>query len=152
MNILVIEDDEFKFKQIEKTLNKLLKGLNIVWMNSRNSGLFSFIMKNKQTKNNPYHIVITDNYLPLNEKMDVEPFAKEIVDEIRRLGFSKLPIIICSSEDIEECDFNYKIKYDSSISLDKTFENIFKKILSSGISLEEMVEEDEKKLKKHIKL
>lgn len=152
MNILVIEDSEYKFKQIEESLKNILKNPDITWMDSRNAGLVSFQVRNVKTKNDPYHIVITDNYLPLysiddndmfERDEDVQPFAADIVNEIRRLGFEELPIIVCSSEDIEECDYNYKIKYDSSVSLDESFKTIFSDFYSymavNNLSLESIV-------------
>lgn len=133
MNILVIEDNELKFKQIEDSLNRILDCPNIVCMKSRNSGLVSLLIRNVKGKLEPYDLVITDNYLPLDEiddndmfecEEEVLPFAKDIVDEIRRMGLENLPIVVCSSDDIEECDFNYRIKYNSSVSLDKIFQVI----------------------------
>lgn len=134
MNILIIEDNECKYKQICESLKRVLKEPNIVWADSRNSGLMSFMLENKKLRKNPYHLVITDNYLPLysvnegdifDNEAEVFPFAMDIISEIRRLGFERLPIIVCSSDDFEDCDFCFNIKYDSSVLLDKKFQDIF---------------------------
>ncbi|MGN1338224.1 MAG: hypothetical protein ACI4WW_07100 [Candidatus Coprovivens sp.] len=152
MNILIIEDNEYKFKQIEAALRRILKNPNIIWMDSRNSGLISFRLRNIMKQDSPYHIVITDNYLPLYSMDDndmfekdenIEPFASDIVNEIRRLGFDNIPIIVCSSEEIEECDYNYFIKYNPSVSLDNQLKKIFEEILAylenNNTTLEEIV-------------
>lgn len=134
MNILVIEDNEYKFKQIEESLKRILKNPDITCMDSMSAGLVSFRVKNVRTNSKPYHLVITDNYLPIDSidendmferDADVVPCASSIVSEIRRQGFRNIPIIVCSSEEVEECDYNYFIKYDSSVSLNESFRTIF---------------------------
>lgn len=147
MNILIIENNEYK--QISDSLNRILENPNIIWMNSRNSGLVSFNIRNKTRKLSPYHPVITSNYLPLNSTdsniSNVEPFASDIVNEIRRLGFLNIPIIICSEEVVEKCNTNYFIKYKSNIELDKYLKNILDDIktymIENNLSLIDLANE-----------
>lgn len=139
MNILIIEDNEHKYNQINESLNRVLENPTTVWMRSRNSGLVSIMIRNVKGKLEPYDLIICDNLLPLDEvddldmfesEEDVKPHAVDIVREIRE-GFKleDLPIVICSSEDVEECDCNYTIKYNPSISLDGIFKTIFDHII-----------------------
>ena len=136
MNILVVEDDEFKFSQSNDTLNRFVDNPSISWIKSKSNVLLSIIKSNVKNEFDPYDMVITDNFLPFEEDdMAIEPFAEDIIFEIRRLGLEELPIVVCSSEDIEECGFNYKVKYDPSVSMDEIF-----KVIISDI-----------KAKKHVK-
>lgn len=124
MRVLIIEDNENKYKDIKESLDRVCSPW-ITWCKSRNYGLATFIKCNEKGLFEPYDLVITDNIMPLyDDDSELEPFASDIVDEIRRRGFEDIPIIVCSSGEVEECDYNYFINYDPSISLDETFEII----------------------------
>lgn len=124
MRVLIIDDSEYKYTQIKDSLDRLVSPW-ITWCRSRDTGLASIIRHNLKQDFEPFDLIITDNILPIydNEK-DLKPYAKNIVDEIRRRGLEDLPIIVCSSDDIEECDYNYRIKYNASVSLDGIFQTI----------------------------
>lgn len=127
MKILIIEDSEYKYNDIKDTLNRVLDAPTINWEKSRNSGLVSIMKHNcKDNTSEPYDMVICDNYMPIyDDEIDMEPSASDIVREIRkRFKLENLPIVICSSAEVEECDCNYKIKYNSSVSMDETFKTI----------------------------
>ena len=125
MRILIIDDSEYKYKQIKSSLDRLISPW-IVWSKSRNSGLISILKHNVRKEYEPFDLVITDNIMPIYDgEAELEPYACDIVDEIRRLGLDDLPVIVCSTDDVKECDYNYKIKYDDSIFLD----NVLKLIL-----------------------
>lgn len=118
MKVLIIDDSEYKYTQIKDSLDRL-GGPWITWEKSRNSGLVSVLKHNVQKKFDPFDLIITDNILPIYDgEKELEPFAKDIVNEIRRMGLEDLPIVVCSSDDIEECDCNYIIKYNVNVSLD----------------------------------
>ncbi len=71
-------------------------------------------------------MVICDNYLPLyDDEWETELFGQDIVEEVReRFELTDLPIVMCSSEDVGEFDYNYKIRYDSSVIMDEVFKTI----------------------------
>lgn len=124
VRVLIIDDSEFKYTQIKDSLNRLISP-QITWCRSRNSGLALILKHNVKQVFEPFDFIITDNIMPLrNDEIDLKPYAKNIVDVIRERGLKDLPIIVCSSADIEECDYNYIIKYDSSVSLDEIFQKI----------------------------
>ena len=63
--------------------------------------------------------------MPLCEgDRNIEPFADDIIEEVRRLGFEDIPIVVCSSDYKGDADFNYKIKYDCSVDYTETFDYI----------------------------
>ncbi len=71
-------------------------------------------------------MVICDNYLPIyDDEWETEPFGQDIVEEVReRFELADLAIVMCSSEDVGEFDYNYKIRYDSSVIMDEIFKTI----------------------------
>ena len=127
MKILVIDDNEFKFDNIKKILEKVDVEPEITWAKSRNSGLISILQHNVQDNDlAPFDMLICDNYLPIyDEDWETKPFGQDIVEEVReRFGLTDLPIVMCSSEDVGEFDYNYKIRYDSSVIMDEIFKTI----------------------------
>ena len=47
-----------------------------------------------------------------------------------RFELTDLPIVMCSSEDVGEFDYNYKIRYDSSVIMDEIFKTIIGDIIA----------------------
>ena len=141
MRVLIIDDSEYKYTQIKDSLDRLVSPW-ITWCRSRDTGLASIIKHNIKQDFEPFDLIITDNILPIyDDEKDLKPYAKNIVDEIRRRGLEDLPIIVCSSDDIEECDYNYRIKYNASVSLD----GIFQTILTDMAAAKKLQEREEKK-------
>ncbi len=134
MNILIIEDNKRKYKDIEDTLNRVIDNPSVTWKQSRNSGLMAIREHNFINDNEllPFDLVICDNYLPLyDDDYDTKPFGKYIVSIIREdLNLTDLPIVMCSSEDVGEFDYNYKIRYDSSVIMDEMFRPIVDDIVT----------------------
>lgn len=129
MIVLVIEDNENKFNDISDALNRVLEYPTIMWKKSRNSGLAAIIENNVRGCDVAYDMVICDNYLPLyDDEFELRPMASNIIGRIRRNGLTDLPIIVCSSEEVDNCDYDYKIKYEPGIQLDDSFRDIFDKL------------------------
>ena len=128
MNILIIEDNKSKYKNLEDTLNRVVDNPSIIWEKSRNNGLVAIKEHNFINDNElvPFDMVICDNYLPVyDDEYETKPFGKYIVTRIRKvLNLTDLPIVMCSSEDVGEFDYNYKIRYDSSVIMDEVFKMI----------------------------
>lgn len=128
MNILIIEDNKSKYKNLEDTLNRVVDNPSIIWEKSRNNGLVAIKEHNFINDNElvPFDMVICDNYLPIyDDEYETKPFGKYIVTRIRKvLNLTDLPIVMCSSEDVGEFDYNYKIRYDSSVIMDEIFKTI----------------------------
>lgn len=128
MNILIIEDNKSKYKNLEDTLNRVVDNPSIIWEKSRNNGLVAIKEHNFINDNElvPFDMAICDNYLPIyDDEYETKPFGKYIVTRIRKvLNLTDLPIVMCSSEDVGEFDYNYKIRYDSSVIMDEIFKTI----------------------------
>ena len=127
MKILVIDDNEFKFDNIKKILEKVDVEPEITWAKSRNSGLISILQHNVQDNDlAPFDMLICDNYLPIyDDDWETKPFGQDIVEEVReRFGLTDLPIVMCSSEPLEEFDYNYIINYNSSDYMDPMFKEV----------------------------
>ena len=137
MKILVIDDNEFKFDNIKKILEKVDVEPEITWAKSRNSGLISILQHNVQDNDlAPFDMLICDNYLPIyDDDWEAKPFGQDIVEEVReRFELTDLPIVMCSSEDVGEFDYNYKIRYDSSVIMDEMFKSIVDDIVGKKTS------------------
>ena len=138
MNILIIEDNKSKYKNLEDTLNRVVDNPSITWEQSRNSGLIAIREHNFINDNElvPFDLVICDNYLPIyDDDWETEPFGQDIVEEVReRFELADLPIVMCSSEDVGEFDYNYKIRYDSSVIMDEMFKSIVDDIVGKKTS------------------
>lgn len=132
MNILLIEDNLSKYLNIMEGLESNLDEVKVTWKKSRNTGLNAVIEHNIRGGEEPFDLVIVDNYLPIYEySMKLKPYAKSIIDIIRESGLKDLKIIVCSSEEVEECDYNYKIDYSPNKSMKDEFKNIFNKMNDS---------------------
>lgn len=138
MNILIIEDNKNKYKNLEDTLNRVVDNPSITWEQSRNSGLIAIREHNFINDNEllPFDLVICDNYLPIyDDDWEAKPFGQDIVEEVRELfELTDLPIVMCSSEDVGEFDYNYKIRYDSSVIMDEMFKSIVDDIVGKKTS------------------
>lgn len=128
MNILIIEDNKSKYKNLEDTLNRVVDNPSITWEQTRNNGLVAIKEHNFINDNDlePFDMLICDNYLPIyDDDWETKPFGQDIVEEVReRFGLTDLAIVMCSSEDVGEFDYNYKIRYDSSVIMDEMFKMI----------------------------
>jgi|GEM_PF-6399970 len=62
MNILIIEDNKRKYKDIEATLNRVIDNPSVTWKQSRNSGLIAIRKHNIINDNelSPFDLVICD--------------------------------------------------------------------------------------------
>lgn len=129
MKILIIEDNEYKFNDIKKSLERVLDSPSIIWKKSKNSGLYSIKNSNVKSKFEPFDLVICDNYMPLYDNdFEIKPYANEILSEIKRWRLEDLPVIVCSSEEIKDCDCQYMIEYNFSVIMDDSFKNILEDI------------------------
>lgn len=74
----------------------------------------------------PYDLLVCDNYLPVtDDDYRTEPLGKNIVREVRkRFRLTDFPILMCSSEPLEEFGYNYSITYDSSVYMNPMFKEV----------------------------
>ncbi len=129
LKIIIIEDEEYKYNKLIEILNRILDNSEIIRAKSRNSALR--IIRDCYQKNDYFDLIICDNYMPLfDDSSQLQPCAYDIINYIRRTISKDVPICVCSSEEIDLCNYDYYIKYDSSLSLE-TYVNEFKQIFSN---------------------
>lgn len=147
MKILVIEDDDYKYKNIVRDLKAVVEDLNIFRLNNCMDALMYFrSLKNSCDKN--YDLLITDNYMPLrSDSFDLSPYASYIINTFRNKVSKEIPICVCSSDEFDDnCDYDYFVPYDYIKSLKDDFSKII-----DNINRKENDLKDEKILKTYIK-
>lgn len=125
MNILIVEDDDYKYKNIVKDLKTVVEDLNIFRLNNCMDALMYF-RSLKNNSDNDYDLLITDNYMPLrSDTLDLSPCASYIINTFRNRVSKEIPVCICSGDEFEEvCDYNYFVLYDPTKSLQEDFTKI----------------------------
>ncbi len=128
LKIIIIEDKEYKYNKLIEVLNRILDNSEIIRAKSRNSVLR--IIRDCYQKSDYFDLIICDNYMPLFDNDNrIIPCASDIINYIRRNISKDVPICVCSSEEINLCNYDYYIKYDRSLSLE-IYLNEFKQIFS----------------------
>ena len=125
MKILIIEDDDYKYKNIVSDLKAVVEDLNIFRLNNCMDALMYFrSLKNNCDKN--YDLLITDNYMPLrSDSFDLSPYASYIINTFRNKVSKEIPICVCSSDEFDDnCDYDYFVSYDYTKSLKDDFSKI----------------------------
>lgn len=125
MKILIIEDDDYKYKNIVSDLKAVVEDLNIFRLNNCMDALMCFrSLKNNYDKN--YDLLITDNYMPLrSDSFDLSPYASYIINTFRNKVSKEIPICVCSSDEFDDnCDYDYFVSYDYTKSLKDDFSKI----------------------------
>ena len=129
LKIIIIEDEEYKYNKLIEILNRILDNLEIIRAKSRNSALR--IIRDCYQKNDYFDLIICDNYMPLFDNDNrIIPCAYDIISYIRRFISKEVPICVCSSEEINLGNYDYYIKFESSLSLE-SYVNEFKQIFST---------------------
>ena len=134
LNILVVEDNMNKYRNMESALEKCGEDL-ITHKRSRNGALKALLDANKRN-NQMYDLVILDMQLPLFEVDGPQDILKNggatIESEIVRKGYDCL-VAFYTSEDLEqyyydEDDYVAHIKYDPSVSIDEDVKQMIDKV------------------------
>ena len=128
MNILIVEDDDYKYKNIVRDLKVVDEKLTIFRLNNCMDALAYFrTLKNSGKK---FDLLITDNYMPLrSDTFDLSPCASYIINTFRNKVSKEIPVCICSSDEFNDvCDYNYFVLYEQAKSLQEDFAKIFSDI------------------------
>lgn len=127
MNILIIEDNGYKYKDIKESLNRIFANPIITWKKSKTSGLYAI---EKTSGLIIYDLVICVNYLPIfDDERTLKECALDIINEIRKnYELNNLKIIVCSAGNLEPNNYDFFIQYDSNILLDEEFLKILQKM------------------------
>ncbi len=112
MNILVIEDEEYKLNDILKALNEDFDSPKIMTASSRNEGFLTL-------RSNQFDLIILDwNFPRLNGEFPETSMGAEFLFLMKRYGIN-IPVIICSSMhiDCEHPNVIGIVEYDPSVVL-----------------------------------
>ena len=126
MKILIIEDTDTKFLDIQQSLLRYLS-IDITRKKSRNGGLLE--IRRAYRENNMYDLLILDQVMPLFEEDRCKMLPDggfSVLNEIKRL-YIDLPVCMCSSEEISREDIVMNIKYSPFVSLDNDIDCLLKK-------------------------
>lgn len=147
MNILIVEDDDYKYKNIVRDLKTIVEDLNIFRLNNCMDALMYF-RSLKNNYDNDYDLLITDNYMPLRkDSFDLVQSAIYIINSFKNDVSESVPICVCSSDKFNvKCDYDYSVLYKPTKSLQEDFSKIIDDINSKENDLK-----DEKILKTYIK-
>lgn len=131
MKILVIEDQDYKYSEVEGYLKQITE-FEITRKAFINDALMEIMTARNEEKN--YDMIVLDMQLPRysDEPYRINPNAgEEILREIERLGINT-PVVICSGNDITEgvktSNVIDTIKYDSSVYLLPQFTAAVKRV------------------------
>ena len=115
MKILVVEDNNYKFLDIESALRDCGE-TDITKSCCRNGALLE--LKIAEEENRMYDLVILDMQMPIyKESYEIPRRAGMLIfDEIQRCGYDT-QVAFCSSEPVECEDSVMNIQYDSSVFL-----------------------------------
>ena len=123
MKILIIDDEDYKYNVLSKALNNSFEDLELYRAKSRNSALR--LIKSNYRNNDYFDIVFCDNYMPLFDNgFDIKPYAKEIINYIKKSISNNLPVCLYSSEIEDGVDCDFSIKFDPTLSIESYVEKI----------------------------
>ena len=121
LKILVVEDTELKYQDIESALE--FYGITDITRRKSRNGALKELMEANKSKNRMYDVVILDMQIPLFETGSPDMLKAggvSIMYEIERRGWETF-ICFCSSDDVSKYyideDDGYIIKYDPSVSI-----------------------------------
>lgn len=110
MKVIIVEDNDFKFDIVSDYVRDIYENVEIEWYTDVTS--FLKVLKETEDFSKTYDLAILDNYLPIdNETTQRNAFAANMVKEIKDLGLS-IPIIINSSDELNEDETNYLTLFD----------------------------------------
>lgn len=147
MNILIVEDDDYKYKNIVRYLKAVVKDLYIFRLNNCMDAL-AYFRSLKNNCDNNYDLLITDNYMPFrNDSFDLVQSAIYIINSFKNDVSESVPICVCSSDKFNvKCDYDYSVLYEPTKSLQEDFSKII-----DDINRKENDLKDEKILKIYTK-
>ena len=128
LRVLVIEDSDFKFRDIEESLKRITS--NEVSVERRiacNIGLI--FLKETYDSGFKFDLVITDNMMPIyTDSRELKPCANRVCREVHRRKYGTR-LIVCSSEDMDDIDCDGFLLYNPSVLLDDDLSDIIRDLL-----------------------
>lgn len=128
LRVLVIEDSDFKFKDIEESLKRVTNNEVIIERRTAcNSGLL--FLKETYDSGSKFDLVITDNMMPIYENSrELEACANRVCREVHWRKY-ETKLVVCSSEVMDDIDCDDFLLYNSSVLLDDDLFDIIEDLL-----------------------
>ena len=128
LRVLVIEDSDFKFKDIEESLKRITNNeVSVERRTACNAGLI--FLKETYDSGSKFDLVITDNMMPIYEdSSELKPCANRVYEEVHRRKY-KTKLVVCSSEVMNDIDCDDFLLYNSSVLLDDDLFDIIRDLL-----------------------
>ena len=128
LRVLVIEDCDFKFKDIEESLRHITNNdILIERRTSCNVGLL--FLKETYDAGSKFDLVITDNVMPIyTDNMRLKPCANRVCSEVHRREY-ETKLVVCSSEVMDDVNCDDFLLYNSSVLLDDSLLSVVEDLL-----------------------
>lgn len=128
LRVLVIEDSDFKFRDIEESLKRITNNEVIIERRTAcNSGLL--FLKETYDSGSKFDLVITDNMMPIYEdSSELEACANRVCREVHRRKY-ETKLVVCSSEVMDDVNCDDFLLYNSSVLFDDDLFDIVEDLL-----------------------
>ena len=128
LRVLVIEDYDSKFKDIEESLKRITNNeVSIERRTTCNTGLIC--LKETYDSGSKFDLVITDNMMPIyTDIRELKPCANRVCREVYRRKY-ETRLVVCSSEFMDDVDCDDFLLYDPSVLLDNDLLYIIEDLL-----------------------
>ena len=128
LKVLVIEDYDFKFRDIEESLKRITNNeVSVERRNACNAGLI--YLKETYDSGFKFDLVITDNMMPIyTDSMELKPCANRVCREVHRRKY-ETKLVVCSSEVTDDVDCDNFLLYNPPVLLDDSLLSIIAELL-----------------------
>ena len=128
LKVLVIEDYDFKFRDIEESLKRVTNNEVIIERKTAcNSGLL--FLKETYAAGSKFDLVITDNMMPIySDSMELKLCANRVYREVHRRKY-ETKLVVCSSEVTDDVDCDNFLLYNPPVLLDDSLLSIIAELL-----------------------
>ena len=128
LRVLVIEDYDSKFRDIEESLKRVTNNEVIIERRTAcNSGLL--FLKETYDAGSKFDLVITDNMMPIyTDSRELKPCANRVCREVHRRKY-ETKLVVCSSEVMNDVNCDDFLLYSPSVLLDDSLLSIIEDLL-----------------------
>jgi CheY-like chemotaxis protein len=128
LRVLVIEDYDSKFRDIEESLKRVTNNEVIIERRTAcNSGLL--FLKETYDAGSKFDLVITDNMMPIyTDSRELKPCANRVCREVHRRKY-ETKLVVCSSEVMDDVNCDDFLLYNTSVLLDDSLLSIIEDLL-----------------------
>lgn len=128
LRVLVIEDYDSKFRDIEESLKRVTNNEVIIERRTAcNAGLL--FLKETYDAGSKFDLVITDNMMPIyTDSRELKPCANRVCREVHRRKY-ETKLVVCSSEVMDGVNCDDFLLYNPSVLIDDSLLSIIEDLL-----------------------